>query len=144
MLDKTDTLGASHFASAYIQYVNNYDQSSRALKAAEDIVEWVYFEKHWRLLTKASGRGNYSVADLLIQPVQRIPRYKLLLEEVLKGTPADHPDHPLVAEALDRISTIATTVNEAIKRREAVEQALQPRNKTRPLAHACTTRRAPQ
>jgi len=26
-------------------------------------------------------------------PVQRIPRYKLLLTELLKHTPEDHPDY---------------------------------------------------
>lgn len=30
---------------------------------------------------------------LLITPVQRILRYKLLLEDLIKHTPNDHPDH---------------------------------------------------
>ena len=29
-------------------------------------------------------------------PVQRIPRYQLLLKELQKRTPADHPDMPFI------------------------------------------------
>ena len=59
----------------------------------------------------------------LLTKVQRIPRYKLLLEELLKATPPTHPDRKPTEEALEQIGKIAHTVNEAIKRREAVEQA---------------------
>ena len=74
LIDSTEgVVGASRFAAAYMQYVNNFDQSSRALRGAEDVVEWVFFQKHWRLLTRAQGGGQHSLPDLLIQPVQRIP-----------------------------------------------------------------------
>jgi hypothetical protein len=33
------------------------------------------------------------LADFLIMPVQRIPRYSLLLKELVKVTSADHPDY---------------------------------------------------
>lgn len=29
-------------------------------------------------------------------PVQRIPRYQLLLKELQKRTPEDHPDYPFI------------------------------------------------
>ncbi|KAL1510227.1 hypothetical protein AB1Y20_006554 [Prymnesium parvum] len=124
LINATDLLGASRFAAAYSQYVNNFDQSSRTLRTAEEVVEWNFFIKHWRLLTQPGGGGQRHVADLLIQPVQRIPRYKLLLEQLLEATPPTHADHQPTVEALEKISTIAHTVNEAIKRREAVEQVL--------------------
>ena len=31
---------------------------------------------------------------LLIMPIQRIPRYKLLVDDLLRSTPPHHPDHP--------------------------------------------------
>ena len=92
----------------YIQYVNGFEQSQRALRQADESVpEWKAFQKHWRLLLPAimppsggsdwgdtaSGGGGFggggrrseplptSVADLLIRPVQRVPRLKLLLEQ---------------------------------------------------------------
>ena len=58
-----------------IQYISNFEQSQRALKFAEEREEWQYFVKHWRMLLPAAGRGSHAIGDLLIQPVQRIPRY---------------------------------------------------------------------
>ena len=44
-----------------------------------------------------------SIADLLIEPVQRIPRYKLLLEQLLKYTPESHPDYANMGAALESV-----------------------------------------
>eukprot|EP00966_Prymnesium_polylepis_P020165 465028-Prymnesium_polylepis.1 len=58
--------------------------------------------------TQAGG----GLINLLIQPVQRVPRYKLLLEQLLKLTPADHPDHAPTKDSLAAISRLAVGVNE--------------------------------
>eukprot|EP01103_Thecamoeba_quadrilineata_P007259 TRINITY_DN1707_c0_g2_i2.p1 TRINITY_DN1707_c0_g2~~TRINITY_DN1707_c0_g2_i2.p1 ORF type:complete len:565 (+),score=92.42 TRINITY_DN1707_c0_g2_i2:40-1734(+) len=54
---------------------------------------------------------------LLITPIQRIPRYRLLLEELNKYTPDDHPDKSNGLKALKSISEVATSMNE--RQREA-------------------------
>ncbi|CAN0090644.1 unnamed protein product [Discosporangium mesarthrocarpum] len=74
------------------------------------------------------GGGQRSRADprcqdldaqsLLIMPIQRITRYKLLLEGMLKNTEPDHPDHPELVKAIDLISDVASFINDSIKRRE--------------------------
>ncbi|QQP38727.1 RhoGEF4, partial [Caligus rogercresseyi] len=38
--------------------------------------------------------------SLLITPIQRIPRYKLLLEDLLKNTSPNHPDRTDLTKAL--------------------------------------------
>ena len=58
-------------------------------------------------------------------PVQRIPRYQLLLGELKKRTPEDHPDYPFievffftcfqVQKALESIVEVATQCNTAMK-----------------------------
>lgn len=45
-------------------------------------------------------------------------RYKLLLEGMLKNTEADHPDRPLLKNAIEQISDVASFINDSIKRRE--------------------------
>ena len=40
-------------------------------------------------------------------PVQRIPRYQLLLKELQKRTPLDHPDMPCIEKALEMIIEVA-------------------------------------
>ncbi|RYG64547.1 hypothetical protein EON64_13770, partial [archaeon] len=59
-----------------------------------------------------------SLESLLILPVQRIPRYRLLLEQLLKYTPESHSDYNIVKNALDKICDLASYNNEAIRVRE--------------------------
>eukprot|EP01039_Chlorochromonas_danica_P007393 gene7393-8178_t len=61
---------------------------------------------------------NQSLESLLILPVQRIPRYRLLLEQLLKYTPESHADYNTVKYALDKICALASYNNEAIRARE--------------------------
>ncbi|KAL6044428.1 Rho guanine nucleotide exchange factor (GEF) 17 [Balamuthia mandrillaris] len=50
--------------------------------------------------------------SFLIHPLQRICKYPLLLKELLKNTPEDHPDHMDLKEALERISEVVDLINE--------------------------------
>lgn len=61
---------------------------------------------------------NKSLESLLILPVQRIPRYRLLLEQLLKYTPEGHADYATVQASLDQICALAAYNNEAIRERE--------------------------
>lgn len=47
-----------------------------------------------------------------------VNRYKLLLEGMLKNTEKDHPDRPLLQNAIEQISDVASFINDSIKRRE--------------------------
>ena len=97
-------LGGSAFADAHVQYINNFEQSQRALEAAgRQFPEWTAFVRHWHLLLPACGHGDAQLADLMIRPVQRIPRLRLLLEQLVGATPAHHPDRPATEQALSLI-----------------------------------------
>eukprot|EP01105_Mastigella_eilhardi_P014029 TRINITY_DN3190_c0_g2_i5.p1 TRINITY_DN3190_c0_g2~~TRINITY_DN3190_c0_g2_i5.p1 ORF type:complete len:832 (-),score=199.87 TRINITY_DN3190_c0_g2_i5:77-2548(-) len=69
-----------------------------------------------------SGHPEKSLDSYLILPVQRIPRYQLLLKEVVKLTPAGHPDLKNLEEALANITKVATHINTTIKERQMLEQ----------------------
>lgn len=56
--------------------------------------------------------------SLLILPVQRIPRYRLLMEQIIKYTPEDHPDFQVLHRVLDVIASTCNYNNEAIRARE--------------------------
>lgn len=47
-------------------------------------------------------------------PVQRIPRYQLLLKELEKRTPADHPDMLCIKKALEMIIEVAKECNSSM------------------------------
>ncbi len=56
--------------------------------------------------------------DHLITPIQRIPRYILLLRDLLKYTPSTHADAPRLRDAVARMEALAGHINEMKKRSE--------------------------
>eukprot|EP01126_Amoeba_proteus_P004488 TRINITY_DN11496_c0_g1_i1.p1 TRINITY_DN11496_c0_g1~~TRINITY_DN11496_c0_g1_i1.p1 ORF type:complete len:1168 (-),score=238.79 TRINITY_DN11496_c0_g1_i1:50-3553(-) len=65
-----------------------------------------------------SSNINLRLTDLLIMPIQRIPRYSLLLTDLLKHTLETHKDYLPLKEALECIQNVAVLVNESVRRRE--------------------------
>lgn len=62
--------------------------------------------------------------SLLILPIQRIPRYKLLLSEIVKNTKDTHPDFKALSIALAKVNEVSHEINERMKefeRRETVK-----------------------
>jgi hypothetical protein len=49
--------------------------------------------------------------SFLIAPVQRIPRYVLLLRELQRYTPASHIEDPILADALKKMEETALMIN---------------------------------
>ena len=58
-------------------------------------------------------------------PVQRIPRYELLVKELLKHTPVEHGDYPLLVRAQREIHELATKIDAVEQQQGASEQMLQ-------------------
>lgn len=44
-------------------------------------------------------------------PIQRIPRYRMLLEVLLSATPEQHPDYKQLSEALETVRDVANYIN---------------------------------
>lgn len=62
--------------------------------------------------------------SLLIAPIQRVPRYKLFLEQLVKYTDPSSPDFNDLQAALKGIQAVASDVNEAIHAREKRKEVL--------------------
>ena len=63
-------------------------------------------EKHRYLevcKTHPDAKG-LDIRSFLIQPVQRVPRYRMLLEDLLKVTEEGHPDEAPLKDALEKVS----------------------------------------
>ena len=65
------------------------------------------------------------ISDYHIAPVQRLPRYVLLVNELLKCTPSDHADFSDLQQALEGIRTIADTVNASKRNYENKERLVE-------------------
>ena len=63
--------------------------------------------------------AGVDISSLLIAPVQRCPRYALLLKELIKHTPEAHADYPSLLSAQVHIKHVCMTINEA---KRAAEQ----------------------
>ena len=56
--------------------------------------------------------GLTGVQFLRAAPIKRIALYKLLLKELLKHTPEDHPDHAHVQQALEAQLSVNALIND--------------------------------
>ncbi|KAM4899752.1 rho guanine nucleotide exchange factor 38 [Sylvia borin] len=67
------------------------------------------------------GKPNLmDLGSLLIKPVQRLMKYPLLLHELLNSTPASHPDHETLQDALYAMKNINVNINELKRRKDLV------------------------
>eukprot|EP01123_Difflugia_compressa_P008090 TRINITY_DN2321_c0_g1_i1.p1 TRINITY_DN2321_c0_g1~~TRINITY_DN2321_c0_g1_i1.p1 ORF type:complete len:251 (+),score=33.92 TRINITY_DN2321_c0_g1_i1:775-1527(+) len=57
-------------------------------------------------------------------PIQRITRYHLLLQKVLKETPPNHPDTTGLQQLLTSLADLSIEVDEAIKEKEEHDSAM--------------------
>jgi len=64
------------------------------------------------------ANGVQDITSLMITPIQRLPRYVLLLKELRKRTPDDHPDAQLLESALADVQVVADHVNERLRSHE--------------------------
>ncbi|CAG8511806.1 9399_t:CDS:2 [Diversispora eburnea] len=87
------------------------------------------FKKFLQSNTTKSELGGLSFNSYLSLPIQRIPRYKLLLEAVLKHTNRSHPDYENLEKCVKQITIIADEVNEKIKDAENQNKVLEIQSK---------------
>jgi len=94
----------------YTTYVNNYDLSMKVLVRAMRLPN---FKKFIEDGLAKPGSDHKDITAFLIQPVQRIPRYILLLSDLIKHTSSDHIDYDDLSDALEKIKHVAEFINES-------------------------------
>jgi hypothetical protein len=77
------------FLDDYTTYVQNYTEAHMLLKKEAKKKLFKEFLAKQKLDVRSKGR---ELDQFLIMPVQRIPRYHLLLRELVKHTWSTHPD----------------------------------------------------
>lgn len=103
----------AEYMKAYFPYVQNFPHLVRDMMA-DDINKSLR-----KFLQKTTKKHNHqSIAQLLILPVQRIPRYELLLAALEKETPELHEDMIPIRTALAKIRVVAARVDECQKQSE--------------------------
>ncbi|XP_030045002.1 active breakpoint cluster region-related protein-like, partial [Microcaecilia unicolor] len=64
---------------------------------------------------------SYTLEELLLMPIDRVTRNTLALHDLLNHTPEEHPDHPLLQEALSISKDFLSGVNKEILPRKNSE-----------------------
>lgn len=123
---------AEHVAymKMYSFYVNNYDNALRVLQT--QLTHSKYKKKTKEFLRRCAKHPNHTQLGLqgyLLLPVQRIPRYKMLLGDLLENTWPDHVDYQDIATALDSVSSRADEMNERKRQYENHEKVLLVQNR---------------
>jgi len=89
----------------YSEYINNYNNAietmSRCLEESEEFRDFLQQGRN-----DPETRG-LDVTSFMILPIQRVPRYQLLLEDLLRRTDESHPDHGNISQAVVAIKGTA-------------------------------------
>eukprot|EP00027_Filamoeba_sp_ATCC50430_P004689 CAMPEP_0168564432 /NCGR_PEP_ID=MMETSP0413-20121227/13246_1 /TAXON_ID=136452 /ORGANISM="Filamoeba nolandi, Strain NC-AS-23-1" /LENGTH=1024 /DNA_ID=CAMNT_0008596111 /DNA_START=188 /DNA_END=3258 /DNA_ORIENTATION=- len=107
------------FLVTYSNYVNNYNGAIETLK--KELSENSQFHAFIKKAEQDPLCNMQDVEGFLIQPIQRIPRYRLLLEDLRKHTDPTHPDYEDLNKSVTKIKAITKYINE---QKRAVENAL--------------------
>jgi phosphoglycerate-specific signal transduction histidine kinase len=98
----------------YSDYVNNFDR-------ATEVYSRLFQQKPFQDFMRQCMNKAHTKLDLpahLIQPVQRMPRYQLLLRELIKHTDKEHVDYKNIEEALQKAQDMNVAINKKKKELE--------------------------
>ncbi|KAL0476810.1 hypothetical protein AKO1_005996 [Acrasis kona] len=112
------TLGAIFLKNApkflcYTDYCNKFGHKAQLLRDLKannkDLDKWLSLQKK-----RNKDAENNSLDSFLIMPVQRLPRYNLLIQELLKKTTQHHRDFSDLTKALEVMKETNEMVNKMI------------------------------
>uniref|UniRef100_A0A3P8T0L5 FYVE, RhoGEF and PH domain containing 4b n=2 Tax=Amphiprion percula TaxID=161767 RepID=A0A3P8T0L5_AMPPE len=111
------------FLRMYADYVRNFDQ------AMELVRTWTERSSAFRNIIQDIQTqevcGNLTLQHHMLEPVQRVPRYEMLLKDYLKKLPEEDPDYEFAQKSLQTISMAATHSNSAIHKAESLKRLLE-------------------
>ncbi len=103
------------FLKMYTQFASNSEEAMRLLRDLQE-KNSTFSAFTAECMANPRCRGQ-SLDSFLIMPIQRIPRYLLLLAELKKHTPTEHPDHAHLSKAETLIGATAKHINEQVRAR---------------------------
>lgn len=94
----------------YEPYLANWSHLQEQVKKLHEKSKYTKFFKR----AQDDGKG-LGINDYLIMPIQRIPRYVLLIQELVKHTDHEHPEYTSLQMALKDIQKIAKVCDSYIR-----------------------------
>nr|XP_031290667.1 FYVE, RhoGEF and PH domain-containing protein 2 isoform X5 [Camelus dromedarius] len=108
------------FLKMYSEYVKNFERAIELLATWTD--KSLPFQEVLTRIQNSEASGSLTLQHHMLEPVQRIPRYELLLKEYVQKLPAQAPDLADAQKALDMIFSAAQHSNTAITEMERLQE----------------------
>jgi hypothetical protein len=119
----TDTELVSDVFATMIPFFKMYEQyCSNHPAAIAKLIELKKKKDVQKFLATGEANVQQKIESLLITPVQRLPRYVLLLRDLLKHTPESHPDFAKLTEVVNKVDSVASSVNRGMRSTDAQKQ----------------------
>jgi hypothetical protein len=99
------------FFMIYREYCNNFMKAQEIVKELKKIPE----------ATKIEEKLKMDFSSYTIKPVQRPPKYQLLLREYHKCLPRDHEDYKIVGQAIEKYHQVNELNNQSMDRQIRAE-----------------------
>ncbi|KAJ6251135.1 faciogenital dysplasia protein [Anaeramoeba flamelloides] len=103
------------YSDYYRNYRNSDENLRQLLRSSKKIKDWAF--------QKRKTYGN-DLSSMLIMPVQRVPRYELLMKKLIEVTPKNHLDYKELQEAFEKITKVNLHINNSIAHSENQEKVL--------------------
>lgn len=133
LLESMEEQGVAHallelapFMKLYSLYANNFDNANKLLE--EQQVKNPDFARLLKFQESREEMQSLRFSALLVTPIQRVPRYRLLLENLLSKTFEYDPDFSKLKDAFEKISKVATHINECVRQHENFHKMLSIQN----------------
>ncbi|XP_049887534.1 protein ECT2 isoform X1 [Pectinophora gossypiella] len=101
---------------AYPPFVNFFENTKEMLQQCDR--ENPRFHAFLKICQTKPECGRQSLQELLIRPVQRLPSISLLLDDILKHTHKNNPDHGALVSALAGLREVMSHINEDKRKTE--------------------------
>ncbi|XP_019481226.1 PREDICTED: FYVE, RhoGEF and PH domain-containing protein 4 isoform X1 [Hipposideros armiger] len=111
------------FLKMYGEYVKGFDNAMELVKNMTERIP--QFKSVVEEIQKQKICGSLTLQHHMLEPVQRIPRYEMLLKDYLRKLPPDSPDWNDAKKSLEIISTAASHSNSAIRKMENLKKLLE-------------------
>jgi hypothetical protein len=111
------------FLKMYTIYCQNHKNAvDSTIRCAKKYREFGQFLDKQSALPEVNG---LFLKDYLIKPVQRLCKYPLLFQEILRNTPKTHPDYPEIEATIDKVKHVADSINKSTALQENFNKMLE-------------------
>eukprot|EP01103_Thecamoeba_quadrilineata_P012941 TRINITY_DN3461_c0_g6_i1.p1 TRINITY_DN3461_c0_g6~~TRINITY_DN3461_c0_g6_i1.p1 ORF type:complete len:798 (-),score=113.89 TRINITY_DN3461_c0_g6_i1:61-2454(-) len=113
----------NHYMKTYTQYIKDYNKSINMISQCKSNNQ--KFVEFLQKVQQDKKEKKLPLNSYLILPVQRIPRYELLLRELIKHTPKFHLDYQNLVTAYECMQKVALYMDDKKKESENIQKVLE-------------------